>query len=60
MVNVHQAENIRIISDSKISTDFVALDVFGADHDNNFCLIGKLVQHTELTVRLKSRQYTEA
>ena len=52
-----QTQQIRIISDTQISTNFIFLNIFCADHNNDLHLICKLHQHTKFTIRLKSRQY---
>ena len=41
----HKAEYIFIISDTKVTSDFIFINVSCADYDDNLCLIRKLHQH---------------
>ena len=52
----HKAEHIFIISDTKVTSDFILINVSCADYDDDLCLIRKLHQHAQFTVRLKSRK----
>ena len=52
----HKAEYIFIISDTKVTSDFIFINISSADYNNDLCLIRKLHQHTQFAVRLKSRK----
>ena len=48
-----QTQHIHVIGDPKIMADLVLFNISGMDCDHDLCLIGKLQQHLQLTVRLK-------
>ena len=52
----HKAEYIFIISDTKVTSDFIFINISSADYNNDLCLIRKLHQHAQFAVRLKSRK----
>ena len=56
-VGLNQAENIHVIGNSEIGTDFVFLNVCRVDGDDDFSLICKLKKHAQLTVRCKAREH---
>ena len=56
MIFVDETENVFVISDAKITADFILLNISGADHDHDLCLIRQLEEHLQLTVRLKARK----
>ena len=39
---MHQAEYIGIIRDTKVTTDLILFNIFSADDDDDFGLIGQL------------------
>ena len=42
---IDETQHIQIISDSKVTTDFVFFNISGADNNNDFRMVGKLHQH---------------
>ena len=56
--HIDQTEYVRIICDTKVTADFILINVTGADDNDDFSLIRELHQHTELTVRSKAWKYS--
>jgi hypothetical protein len=55
---VNQAQHILVIGNAKVTTSLVFLDVVRVDRDDNLDIVGDALEHAELAVRLKTRQYT--
>ena len=55
---VAQAQHIDVVGDTQVATHLVFLDIDSADDDDNLRHIGKLHQHLQLDVRLKTWQNT--
>ena len=56
--NIEQSDNVHVVCDPQISPDLVLFDVVRVDNDNDLSIVLELKEHLQLTVRLKSRQYT--
>ena len=55
-VYAHQPEHIGVIGDSKIPTYLILLNIFRTYYNDNLGLVGKLLEHPKLAVRLESRK----
>ncbi len=51
-----QTENIHVIGDAQVITDFVFLNISGIDDYDDLGLVRKLHQHLQFAVRSKSRK----
>ena len=54
---VDEPQNVHIVGDAQIVADLVFRDIGGADGNDDLRLIGKLHQHPQLTVGLKTRKH---
>ena len=54
---IDDAKNIRFIGDPEIAANFVPLDVPRINADDDFQLIGQMMQQLDLGVRIEARQY---
>ena len=54
---VDQTEYITVVGDAEVTADFVFLNIGCGNCHNNLGLIGKLHQHPQLTVGLKTRKH---
>ena len=57
-VGIPQAEYVGIVCDPKVAPYFILFYILRTDGNDNLRLIGKLLQHPELTVRTESRKYS--
>ena len=55
---ITQSEHVFIISDAKVSTDLVLLDVFSTYYNDDLNGIAQLGEHAKFGVGLKTRQHT--
>ena len=55
---VHQTEHVLIICDAKVTADLILFNIRCTDYDYDLCLVGKLHQHAQLAVWLKSWKNT--
>ena len=55
---VHQTEYVLIICDAKVTANLILLNIRRTDYDYDLCLVGKLHQHAQLAVWLKSWKNT--
>ena len=54
---INQTENIIVVGDAQIASNFILLNVRSVNSDYYFHIVLKLLQHTHLAVRLEARQY---
>ncbi len=52
-----QTQHIDIVGDAEVTTHLVLLDINGADDNDDLRHVSKLHQHSQLDVRLETRQY---
>ena len=54
---VNQAQNVCVIGNAQVAPDLVLFNIRSVDGDDHFCVIGKLLQHPDLAVRLKAGKH---
>ena len=54
---VHQTQEILVVGDAQIASDFVLLDVGRVDGDHDLRLVLELAEHRDLGVRFEPRQH---
>ena len=57
---ITQSEHVFIISDAKVGTDLVLLNILSTDHNDYLNGIAQLGEHTKFGVGLETRQYTRS
>ena len=55
---IYKSQNILVVCDSKVSSDFVLFNITCIDNNNYLSLLFKLRQHIDLTVWSKSRKHS--
>ncbi len=53
-----ETQDIHVIGDAQIVTDFIFFNIRGIDDNDDFRLVGKLHQHLQFAVRCKAGQNT--
>ena len=52
--NVNKPQHVAVIGDAKVATDLVLFNIAGVNGDDDLRLVLQLLQHPDLTVRLKA------
>ena len=55
---IDQTQHIHIIGNAQIPAHLVLFNIRSVDHDHDLRIVFHRIEHTDLGIRLKSRQYT--